>query len=60
MSGWRAVAQLLQQEGDYRLAEGVRLFVARMAPPKTDQEQLVDRVNALNRTRQHEPIERTR
>jgi hypothetical protein len=60
MSGWSAVAQLLQQEGDYQLAEGVRLFVARMAPPKTDQEQLVDRVNALNRARQREPIERTR
>jgi hypothetical protein len=60
MAGWNAVAHLLHTEGDHKLAEGVRLFMAQMAPPKTDQEQLVDRVNAHNRARQREPAERTR
>jgi hypothetical protein len=60
VTGWNSVAQSLERAGDHKLADGVRLFVARMTIPKTDQEQLVDRVTGQSRVREREPMERTR
>ena len=60
VAGWNSVAQSLEQAGDYKLADGVRLFVARMTIPKTDQEQLVHRVTGRSRAREREPMERIR
>jgi hypothetical protein len=42
-AGWNAVAQQLQAEGNYQFADEVRLFVTRMTPPATDQEQLAEK-----------------
>jgi hypothetical protein len=58
-AGWIAVARRLHEDGNYRLADAVRLFVSGMADPKTDQRQLVDRYNARHRERVREPMERT-
>ena len=51
-AGWNAVAQQLQAEGNYQFADEVRLFVTRMAPPATDQEQLGEKI----RGRGSEPL----
>jgi cysteinyl-tRNA synthetase len=60
VSGWYAVAQQLQEERDYGLADAVRFFVAQMAPPATDQEQTVENVRNQRRAREMSPLERTR
>lgn len=43
VAGWSAVADRLHEDGNYRLAEDVRLFASRMMPIKTDQQQLAGR-----------------
>jgi hypothetical protein len=50
-AGWNAVAHRLHQEGDRRLAGAIRLFVSHMASLRTDQQPLVDRYNAQQRSR---------
>jgi hypothetical protein len=60
VSGWYAVAQQLQEERDYGLADAVRFFVARMAPAATDQEQLAEKIRNRSRAREVDPLHRTR
>jgi len=44
VSGWYTVAQMLQKEHHSNLADEVRYFVARMAPPITDQQHLAGKI----------------
>jgi hypothetical protein len=60
VAGWYAVAQRLQEEGDYLLADDVRAFIVRMAPATTDQEQLARNAADRARGKKIEPMERTR
>jgi hypothetical protein len=60
VAGWRAVAHRLQEEGDFGLADKVHLFVARMPPPLTEQEQLARKILSEARVRERSPLERTR
>jgi len=56
--GWRALAQRFQAEGDYQLADEVRLFITRMFPPLTDQEQLAHKFLNHRQNREINPIQR--
>jgi Relaxase/Mobilisation nuclease domain len=58
-AGWNAVAKQLEEEGNYTLAEWAQRFSDRMAPPRTDQQQLVERFNTQYRPRERGPVERT-
>ena len=60
VSGWYAVAQQLQEERDYGLADAVRFFVARMAPAATDQEQLAEKIRNQSRAREMNALDRIR
>jgi hypothetical protein len=60
IKGWYAVAQRIQDEGDYGLAESVRSFVGRMPLPMTDQTQLAQKVFSQRRGREVDPMERAR
>jgi len=60
VSGWYAVAQQLQEERDYGLADAVRFFAARMAPAATDQEQLAEKIRNQHRVHEVSPLHRTR
>jgi hypothetical protein len=44
VKGWRALEDLLVEEGHHNLAGHVRRFVSQMAPPQTEKEQLTQRV----------------
>jgi hypothetical protein len=44
VKGWRALEDLLVEEGHHNLAGHVRRFVPQMAPPQTEKEQLTQRV----------------
>jgi len=60
VAGWRAIADQLQVEGDFGLADKVRLFLARMPPPVTQQELLARKMLRESPVRQRNPLERTR
>jgi hypothetical protein len=60
VAGWYALAQRFQEEREYGLADEVRFFVARMAPPQTDQEQLAEKIRNQSRAREVNPLDRTR
>jgi hypothetical protein len=60
VAGWRAIAHQLQEEGDFGLADKVRLFVARMPLPVTEQEQLAGKMLRENPVRERGPLARTR
>jgi len=60
VAGWYAVAQQLQEEREYGLADEVRFFAARMVPPVTDQEQLAEKIRNQSHAREVKPLVRTR
>jgi type IV secretory pathway VirD2 relaxase len=60
VAGWRAIADQLQVEGDFGWADKVRLFVARMPPPVTEQELLARKMLRESSVRERNPPERTR
>ena len=60
VAGWRAIADQLQAENDFSLAEKVRLFVAGMPPPVTEQELLARKILRESPVRKRSPLERTR
>lgn len=60
LAGSRAIADRLQEEGDFGLADKVRIFAARMPPPVTEQEQLARKMLRESRVRERNPLERTR
>lgn len=57
--GWRAVARLLDSQGEQRLAESVDRFVAAMRPPRTESEVMIGHLIERTKTRAHD-IELTR
>lgn len=38
--GWRDVSEILERQGEFKLADGVRRFSSNMGPPLTDREQM--------------------
>ena len=57
--GWRAVARLLDSQGEQRLAESVDRFVEAMPPPRTESEVMIGHLLERTRARVHD-IESTR
>jgi hypothetical protein len=51
VDGWRAMADLLDQEGYRDLSIAVRQFFNRMSPPPTDKETVVERLLEAGRVR---------
>lgn len=60
VAGWHAIAHRLREEGDFGFADKVRLFVARMPPPITEQELLARNILRDSHVRERSPVERTR
>jgi hypothetical protein len=57
--GWHALGQILASEGQQALASEVRRFVSEMPGPRTEQEQIVDRLSQqMPRPRVSEPVRR--
>jgi hypothetical protein len=49
--GWRAVARLLDSQGEHRLAESVDRFLAAMRPPRTESEVMIGHLLERTKTR---------
>jgi predicted DNA-binding protein len=60
VTGWRAIAQQLEEAGAYELAEGVNRFVERMPAPMPDQVQLARQFRSRSSDQRIDPMERTR
>lgn len=58
--GWRAVIQILENQGEQRLAESVRPFVAAMQPPRTEREALAEKLLERMKRVRTQKIEFTR